>query len=453
MRQMRLADRPRLHLVLLVAIVLGIAVLAQVIAERHSARVDLTPSQAFTLSPLTRSVLASLDGPIEATTFTSRDERESAAELMQLFAAGSPSFRYELLDLDRHPGRAREEGVDRYGRAVLRFAGRKTVVPSDREASITAGLVRLARGRALRIGFLGGHGERNLQEVSQPIGYGHLRSGLEQEGYEVAPVTLLREGKIPGDVDLLIVAGPQNDLLEDETAILDRYLETGGRVLVLFDPVPLPNLRRFVARHGIRTDLDIVVDRSNELFGSDPFTVPIPAYVPHPITQATKAPLILAVAGSVDAEGNGSETALVLARSNDEAWAIRDFARAGRPTEGPRPNEDRRGPVPVAAAAWRRVDDVESRLIVVGDSDFASNGMIDLLGNRSFVLNAIGWATAAEALLAERGASGIEALRPLSPMVLTRKQNLSVLAVVVLVQPAIVLAVGGVIAARRRRRG
>jgi hypothetical protein len=109
--------------------------------------------------------------------------------------------------------------------------------------------------------------------------------------------------------------------------------------------------------------------------------------------------------------------------------------------------------VPVAAAAWRRVDDVESRLIVVGDSDFASNGMIDLLGNRSFVLNAIGWATAAEALLAERGASGIEALRPLSPMVLTRKQNLTVLAVVVLVQPAIVLAVGGVIAARRRRRG
>ena len=455
MTNRRLSERPRLHLAVVVVLAIGIVAFVQTIAERHNRRLDLTPSRAFTLSPVTRSVLASLDGPIEVTTFTSRDERESATELMELFAAGSKNFHYELLDLDRNPGRAREEGVDRYGRAILRYAGRKTIVPADREQAITAGLVRLARGRATRIGFLEGHGERDLNEVSQPIGYGHLRSGLEQEGYEIVSFTLLREGEVPEDLDLVILAGPKNDLLEREVESLEHHLDRGGRLIVLFDPLPLPNLRRFVARRGIRTDLDVIVDRSNELFGADPFTVPIPGYVPHPITQATKAPLLVAVAGSVDAEGSGGDTqgATILAKSADESWAIRDFARASRPHEEPRPGEDRHGPIPIAAAAWQRGEsEKDSRLVVIGDSDFASNGMIDLLGNRGFVLNAIGWATAVEALLAERGGSGIEALRPLSPLILTRTQNLYVLAALVFLQPALVLAGGFAIALNRRRR-
>src|SRR5206468_5500226 len=112
-----------MHLSLVVALALGVVGFVQAIAERHSRRFDLTPSRSLSLSEVSRRVLAELRDPIEVTAFTSKDDNTRVADVMDLFHGAAPNFRYELLDLDRHPGRAQQEGVNRYGKGVLRYHG------------------------------------------------------------------------------------------------------------------------------------------------------------------------------------------------------------------------------------------------------------------------------------------------------------------------------------------
>jgi ABC-type uncharacterized transport system involved in gliding motility auxiliary subunit len=447
-------SRQWLQLCLVVGLGFGVAAFTQAIAERHSVRWDFTPTRSFSISEVTRKILASMPDTIEATAFTSKDDNAKVTDLMGLFRGASPNFHYEILDLDRHPGRAREAEVDHYGKASLRYRGRSVVVDAEREQALAAGLTLLARGRPTRILFLEGHGERALQDVSQPIGYGELRQALERQSDEVGTLNLLKAGDVPSGTDLVVVAGPKNDLLEGETDALERYLGTGGHVIAMIDPVPLPNLSRFAARHGISTPLDVVVDRSNQIIGSDPFTVPIPTYFSHPITASSSTPALFAVARSVIPEKApaGVEVAAVAA-SYPEAWAVRDFERATRTDESPRPDEDRRGPLDVMATASWPAGGGEARLVVIGDSDFASNSFFDLLGNRDLALNAVGWSVSAGELIGARSPSEVMALRPLSPLVLTTRAGHLLFLGLVILQPALVLTIGTTIALRRRWAG
>jgi ABC-type uncharacterized transport system involved in gliding motility auxiliary subunit len=447
-------SRPWLHLSLVVALALGVAGFAQAIAERHSRRWDLTPSRTLSLSEVSRKMLGELRDPIEVTAFTSRDDTAKVADVMDLFRGAAPNFRYELLDLDRHPGRAQQEGVSRYGKAVLRYHGRKAIVDAEREPAISAGLMLLARGRPARVLFLDGHGERSLPELTAPLGYGQLRQALEQASYTVGTVNLSQSGEVPSDADLVIVAGPKADVLDAEAEALERYLAAGGHVMLLVDPVRLPNLGRLAARHGIDTPLDVIVDRSNQILGSDPFTVPIPTYFSHPITASATTPSLFAVARSVvPVQAPPGASAAAVAASYPDAWAIHDFERAAKPGEEPRPPEDRRGPVAVMAAASWPTKTGAARLVVAGDSDFASNSLLDLLGNRDLILNAIAWSVSAGEPIGTRPPSEVMALRPLSPLVLSTRESHAIFFALVIVEPGLVLAFGAALALRRRWRG
>jgi ABC-type uncharacterized transport system involved in gliding motility auxiliary subunit len=439
-----------LHLLLVVALVLGIASIVQAIAERHSMRLDLTPTREHSLSEPTRKALALLSDPIHATVYYRRDDFQKTQSLVSLFGGADPDFHSELLDLDRYPGRARQDGVQRYGQAVLRYGGERIIVDATTEQGIAGGILRIARGRPTIIRFLSGHGERDGADISTPTGYGELRQVLQQENYVVTFLSLLKEKEVPEDTDLVLIAGPRNDLLEEEIAALERYLDRGGHLVALVDPVPLPNLQRFASRRGIEVSLDVVRDRTNQIMGSDPFTVPVPSFQTHPVTTGQSTPALFAVARSVE----GTDGAQTIASSYAEAWAMRDFERAGRPQAEPVEDEDRRGPVPlVAAASWAVGTESEARLLVAGDSDFAANGFLNLLGNRDLVLNAIAWSVSAEALIGDQTGSRIEALRPLSPLVLSGSQGRWIFLLTVVVQPTVLLGVGAVVALRRRWRG
>jgi ABC-type uncharacterized transport system involved in gliding motility auxiliary subunit len=90
---------------------------------------------------------------------------------------------------------------------------------------------------------------------------------------------------------------------------------------------------------------------------------------------------------------------------------------------------------------------------VIGDADFASNGYLDLLGNRDLFLNSVSWLTDEEALIARRPKEIAEIARPLSPLVVTERQAHMLFLLTVVVQPGLVLALGAGIVVMRRRRG
>ena len=91
---------------------------------------------------------------------------------------------------------------------------------------------------------------------------------------------------------------------------------------------------------------------------------------------------------------------------------------------------------------------VRTRVFTTGSDTWLTNGYIDNLSNRRFFVNALGWLTQEEQLLARTGQVATDRSLPL-----TTERQARVLVVTVGIVPALILAGGlGVNALVRRRR-
>ena len=144
-----------------------------------------------------------------------------------------------------------------------------------------------------------------------------------------------------------------------------------------------------------------------------------------------------------------------IARTAPSAWAMADAGRARRGEEPSKAAHDVPGPLSVIVMA--EVGGGEGarrgRLVVVGDSDFASDAYLDVLGNRDVALNAVAWAGGEKELVGERAKNVPEVQRPLSPLVLTEQGARRLLATVAGVVPGLVLLAGVLVTTVRRRMG
>jgi ABC-type uncharacterized transport system involved in gliding motility auxiliary subunit len=373
--------------------------------------------------------------------------------------AASPQVDYELLDLDRYPERARAAGVSEYGGAAIEYRGRRAVVPALPEDQLVGGIVRVLRGRVGHVLFTTGHGERS--PGGDAHGYGQFVAALARENQR-AEATSLVAGGVPAGTDLVIVAGPRRDFLAPEAARLAAYLRGGGAVLLLLEPGSLPNLADLLSQMGIRIADDFLVDRERSVLGTDGLAAIVELFkrgnpISEPGGKVIETGAVLPSARYVDVAREVPEvTAEAIARTAPSAWAMHDPERARRgdaPDAGADDVPGGAAVVVMAEVGPERDDARRGRLVVVGDADFASDGYIDLLGNRDLALNAVAWLTEEPTLVGERKARVSEVTRPLSPLVLTEAQARALLLSVAVVQPGLVLALGAVVVGLRRRRG
>jgi ABC-type uncharacterized transport system involved in gliding motility auxiliary subunit len=432
----------------------------QVLAERTSRRFDLTPTRALSLSPVTKNVMTQVDGPLQITVFFRRGTREQYAALLDRLRAETPHLTYELLDLDRYPERGRSLGVTKHGQASITYQGRHTVAMALPEEQLAGGILNVVRGRQRRVLFTTGHGER--QPGGDQRSLGRLVSSLDTENYRADPISLA-DGPIPEDADLIVVAGPQLDFQPNELRALAAYLKGGGGVLLLLDPVSLPNLSAMLASIGIRLGDDIVYDPEKRVLGTDGLAAIVENFrkgnpISEPANNPIESGVVLPSARTVDVTGQQvpGVAAESIARTGESAWAMTDLDRARRGETPSIVTKDEQGPLSlmvVAEVGAGSPDDRRGRLVVIGDTDFATDAYLDVLGNRDVIMNALAWASHEGALAGDRPADAPEVQRPLSPLVLTEAQAHALLVGVAVVQPAFVLVLGLVLVGMRRRRG
>jgi hypothetical protein len=115
-----------------------------------------------------------------------------------------------------------------------------------------------------------------------------------------------------------------------------------------------------------------------------------------------------------------------------------------------RPDRDRRGPLPVAALA--RVDAPggrEGRLVVVGDTDFATNLHLGVLGNRDLLLAVAELAVRADPYTSSRPRA--PSLSTFSTLALTAHEASLLLWTTTLIPGALCAGIALVMLGRRRR--
>lgn len=438
-----------IELVLVVVFFTGSVVLCNHIAYRHNRRFDLTPERRYTLSEQTMHVLGSISSELNATVFYRQQDRQNLKDLVELFSRATPYFHYDFVDLEKNPARAEAMGVKSFGAGVVTYRGRREKVQYFTEDNLLSAIIKLTETGEKIIRFVQGHGEKEIGGTDQKTSYSTVRQALATENYTVEELLLLQAGRIPDDTLVLVISGPQKDFLPREIDMLDAYLHAGGRVLLQCDPFPLPNIEAYLKRFGVQLSRDFIIDLQSKLLAFDQLTPVIIPGKEHPIARYLNQAVVFPVCRSVlPLEGNAGE---VIASSGPDSWAERntqsvhdDRARFDR-------EEDLRGPVPVAVAL-ENVGGAEAgkgHLVVMGNSNFASNYYLNVIGNKDFFQNTINWLADKRELMAPR----IRPTQaPVSMFFLTENESRLVFWAAVVAQPALVLCLGIFVVVWRRMR-
>jgi ABC-type uncharacterized transport system involved in gliding motility auxiliary subunit len=443
---LRRSTKQWINVTIIAFLVLGIAVTIEILSFAYNVRFDLTPEKRFSLSEQTKKLLKSISRPVAVTAFFrgGSEQRGQMLDTFRLYQDEKSDFQFELLDLDRHPGRANEAGVSNYGEAVVEYRGQKTKIPYPAEDLLTQGILRVLSDKKRVLLFLSAHGEKQIHsDTGNKEGYSLIRTALERENYEVREAPVLAKG-VPEDVSALIIAGPKTDLLAQELESVKNYLEQGGSVFFLLDPIPLPRITEFLRRYHILPKDEIVIDQENRLLGGEALTALVPFYKLHPITERFNIAAHFSSARPVEVKEK-VEGVTELARSAEESWSTADLKGAYGQNPVFRKQRDRAGPVPVAAVATVAQ---KARLAVFGDSDFASNLMVEIPGgNKDLFLNTVEWLAGARELISVRPK------RPptlISPLTFTKAQSRGM--IIALGLEGLAVAGAGLIVAIRKRK-
>jgi ABC-type uncharacterized transport system involved in gliding motility auxiliary subunit len=190
-----------------------------------------------------------------------------------------------------------------------------------------------------------------------------------------------------------------------EVTSLSDYLDKGGGLLVMDEPsVPQPGqdqpdpLRSYLeTRWGLRLDDDLVVD----LASSVPLAGISGSYGDHAITTRMRnLGSVYPSSRSIEVmpleDTSIAQTSLVL--TGDRSWGETDLvAFQDRNELSYDAGKDKQGPLVLGATATDSSDD--ARVVVFGDSDFATNRYFFEIGNGDMAVNSLDWAAGQENLI------------------------------------------------------
>jgi ABC-type uncharacterized transport system involved in gliding motility auxiliary subunit len=390
-----------LRVALALPALVGIFLLGQAVLDARAWRLDLSPDQRYTLSEHAETVLAELPADVRILAFLrSQDPRNPLIrDMLRRVQASSPRVRVDEVDVNRSPALAREYGVEAYGALVVESGGRRRVFSNPREEILVAALLQVTRQQRKTVGWVLGHGEGDLASSARFEGYSTARVLLEQEYYDVQPISLLGD-EVPLGTSVLLIVGPQKDFLPNELAALERYLKRPGALFVLLDPREAPNLAELLDDYGLVLADDIVIDPEARLYGGEHLTMRLTLERGlHPLLGPLAAPPLFSLSRSVELAGHLPEGAsgTMILESGGESWATTDptvlRTGSGRFAAG----RDRRGPIGLGAEIALRLPAPRgapaplARIVAYGNAEFANNFFIEYLGNGDLFLNTVAW--------------------------------------------------------------
>jgi ABC-type uncharacterized transport system involved in gliding motility auxiliary subunit len=440
---------------------LGIVVAVNYIGTRQSKRWDLTENQAYSLSEQTIKVLQSVDAPVQITVFDQQLAFDNYRPRLETYQYESSRVNVEYVDIDRNPARAKQAEVQQTGTILVTYKDRTERVTSSEEQDITNALIKAVTGKEKKVYFTQGHGERD-NAGSDRLGYSSIAAALGRDNFSVDKLVLAQQKDVPDDATVVVIAGPRTDFLAPEIDALKRYLAKGGKILALLDPpepngVDQANIRALLHDWAIDFGNDIVVDASGvgQIFGGDA-SVPVAAiYPPHPITEGFRVMTAFPLSRSVlPVEGGVSgRNAQPIVQTSQQSWSETDLKNL---TEGRvelnADQGDKPGPVTLGAAVSAPATDApppaggnaspdapkpETRIVAMGDSDFAANNAIGIQGNQDFFLNSVNWLAQQENLIAIRPREATD-----RRLTLTADQQQRIMLLSIFVIPGLVLATG-----------
>lgn len=269
-----------------VAIIIGIIIVINVIAKRVFTRVDLTKNNSFTLSPVSKDIVANLEDKILVKAYFSNNLpppynnlRRQVQDILDDYRSYSKgNLNYEFLNPTSEgegEGNELDKEAQKYGiqpvqiqamdndklevkRAylglVFLYGGKQEVIPviqsaDNLEYEITNLIKKMNTVTKKKIGFVSGEGEVELSKLAQI-------KGVLDEQYETTPVDLKSSGAIDPLITTLIIMSPKSEFSESAKFKLDQFIMNGGNVAFMIDKITPNFQQQVVMGNELNTNLD-----------------------------------------------------------------------------------------------------------------------------------------------------------------------------------------------------
>ena len=270
-------------------------------------------------------------------------------------------------------------------------------------------------------------------------GYSNAGIGLIRDLYKVETLNLTLALEVPKDTAVLVIAGPKKALLEAETQAIQKYLKNQGKVLALLDPNPPKEIQALLAEWGvaagqgriIETAAYVAPDKATPAVFKDQYPPLVitsgldTSYYPDATSIVLTDEFTRVMKAQIEAQkGQKKQSTLEwpLAPAQYKHLVVlpavlttpASWLETDPKAEVYDKDKDTAGPLAIAAQviAAAPLSDMSppeslrqkklTRLILIGDSDFASNQHIQNGGNGDFFLNSVNWLAEEEHLISIR---------------------------------------------------
>ncbi len=455
--------------------VIGILVVINLIANKRFIRKDLTAEKRYTLSEHTLNLLKEIekaDKRVKVIFFRSEVPLiESVDDLLKEYKARCSKIEVEFIDPDRNPQMAKEYnirsiglpygGYRLYGTIIFLCSGLKEVfdvikfdyrqvggrfqpqlvLKKNLEKEISSAILRVTKEKK-KVYFVEGHGEVDLEDEDK-TGWYKTKQQIAGENYIVDKVYLPSLGRVPADCDVLIIGAPQKNFGAKEIEVLNKYLESGGHLLLMLEPFVNVDFNPLLNKWGIKTSNKFVVDPGSS-YWFQPIIPLVTEYNYHKITEKLKYATFFPTVAPVEVMDKKPEGVdiTIIAKTSADSWIESNLKSRSVKFN---PGIDKKGPIPIMVAIEKKQGNKSTRIVVIGDADFASNYSITSYGNLDLLLNTINWLAGKEELI------GIRSKTPeVREIILTKEKLKFVLYSCVFILPLLIIIAGVVVWLRRR---
>ncbi len=458
-------------------LLIGIVVLVYVVLQRAVIVLDMTQGQRYSISDETRNILRQISRPIQITGFYSPrtlSEREIDDQFFRLYEEGANGkITRNYIDPDEQPAMAQKFGVTNDGQVFLSYLNTDGSVDfntisrlprsESQERDMTEAISRLLISGTLTVYFDQSHSERDPLSA-EPQGLSGINNGIRESGLITYPISIsdlaASGGNIPETASAVVLARPTTDFSEAEIGVIDRYLQKGGALFIMADVLFNQDaflrydglFNHYLWEHfGIRALDAAVVDEASH--GQTLLDIVSAAIYPeNDIARRLdqqNSPTLFKIARPVEVSTTPAENVPngKVIMSSPQSYGETDLKTLGE-TETYKFDQGVDIPGPLSTVAWSYNRVTGAKVLLIGDSDFATNSLVQTGGNGILFTDGLSWLTG----FSDRINFAPQAYGSGSPVIFVDGQTLDVISfITVILLPGLVFAIGLGIWIRRVR--
>lgn len=455
---------------ILFAIFIGINVLVQKLDLQD---IDVTKNKLFTLSEASINQVKNVSEELKIY-IIGFGEENSLEDLVKQYTKQNSKITYESIqDVQDRVDLKSKYGITDETQVIIIETGTKSkILTIDdlysydyttytqidiTEEKITNAIVDLTIAQKPKLYFLTGHNEYGINTDMTM-----LKAYLENEVNEIEQLNLLVTGKVPEDIDLLVIASPQKDLLDTELEMITNYINNGGKILWMNDPTftenNLPNFEKLSGLFGAKFEDGIILEQDARQMALQSPNYIIPNIASTKATKdiATDGGILLINASKITIENDEKLNELNVSKeeiitTGETALFRKDVTN----TSTYKISSDEEGSFICGAKLTKTIEDKEATMYVISNNFFVVDYPITVgnsqtypimfYNNKDYVLNTIAELTNREDTISIRKDTGIITYTA------TEAQD-RIIKIVISVFPAIIIIVGIIIWLIRRRK-